>query len=1245
MTSRIARRLAGALTLLVVGTACEKDLTDLEPADFPSSAAVFLDGFGPGVSYDAFLGSKVDALSIDDEVFYDGTASLRFDIPDPQDPSGGFVGGTFSGGAGRDLSGYNALTFWARSSRTVDLDLVGFGLDGDGNNTFQTGVPNIRLTASWKQYFIPLPLASELTQEGGLFFLSEANQVGDPYSIWIDEVFFADVPGVGSPNAEVFTRLVSMAVGDQVQADVEVTVPVGGEIITVRPSLEFFTWSSSDPAVATVSSSGLITKVASGEAQITASLGSTAVPGSVSVQDGVGLAGVVFDDAFGAGVFFDTFGDGADPNAVAVTEQEAFLGSRALAISIPGPGSFAGGVFKTNELRDLSNSNALVFYAKAANPTPLDVAGFGNDNTGTSQFIAQRSGLSITTDWQRFVVPIPDPARLTAEGGLFTFAQGGPPNTIFLDEIAFLDLDELGAPVAAIVGGTETLAVGGTTQVEIASLSFPVGTETVAVDGAIRYYTFASSDESVATVSETGLVTMVAEGSADITATLGGTAVAGTLTVETAGGGGGPTAPTVAAPTPTQAAGDVISIYSDAYDDVPVNRLASGFDGSTTVFSEETVAGNATLLYSNLNFEVAEFTGANSIDASGMTNFRMDIWTPDATRFSLKLVDFGADNGFGGGDDSESTLFNYNAGSTPPLAQGEWISLDIPLADFTAAGLASLANLSQLVIEGAENGPDVYVDNIYFYDAGGSGGGGGPFDGGEIVNGSFETGDLTNWVTTGPGAATVVGTDGNSGTSSAQLQVGTGQNIFLQQNSVAAGTVADGDQIDISFFIKGTLEAGAVLQTSASWEAGTTNLITPDGSAAPLIDNTSASDWTEYTFSATLTGGNLANGFSLQLQLVCGGAAGCNGDILIDDISLTVTPAGGGGGGGTFDGGEISNGSFETGDLTNWGDPAPGAGTVTVVDTDSNSGTFSARAQVGQGQNVILQQGGIAAGTVADGDQVDISFFLRGTLADGAELQTSLAWQEGTTSLITPTGSATPSILASVADWTEFTFSTTVTGGVLTNGFILQLNLVCGGAGTCDGDILIDDVSLTVTSGGGGGGGGGGGAGSISLPITFDDGGVTNADFIDFEGGGPTTLVADPTDAGNTVAQTVKSASAGQFAGVTFTGANGLDAPIPFTASNTTMTVRVYSPDAGIEVRLKVEDQNDPTRSVETGATTTVANGWETLTFNFSNQTTGTAALNLAFDYAKASIFFNIGTDGAAAGAKTYFWDDVTFVN
>jgi len=171
-----------------------------------------------------------------------------------------------------------------------------------------------------------------------------------------------------------------------------------------------------------------------------------------------------------------------------------------------------------------------------------------------------------------------------------------------------------------------------------------------------------------------------------------------------------------------------------------------------------------------------------------------------------------------------------------------------------------------------------------------------------------------------------------------------------------------------------------------------------------------------------------------------------------------------------------------------------------------------------------------------------------------------------------------------------------------------------------------------------------GGLAQIDLPVTFDD---PTVDYAVTDFGDPvsveTTLVPDPTNSSNMVASTFKSPGAPTWAGTTISTDSGFASAIPFTASETTMSVRVYSPDAGIPIRLKVEDTFDPTHSVETEAVTTTAGTWETLIFDFSNEAPGTTALNLSYTYGKASIFFNFGTDGDTAGEKTYLWDDVAF--
>lgn len=133
---------------------------------------------------------------------------------------------------------------------------------------------------------------------------------------------------------------------------------------------------------------------------------------------------------------------------------------------------------------------------------------------------------------------------------------------------------------------------------------------------------------------------------------------------------------------------------------------------------------------------------------------------------------------------------------------------------------------------------------------------------------------------------------------------------------------------------------------------------------------------------------------------------------------------------------------------------------------------------------------------------------------------------------------------------------------------------------------------------------------------------------------------------GRNVAKVVKSGTATATAGTTVsTGSNQTVGTIPFDASHTIMTVRVVSPTTGIKVRLKVEDAANSAHSVETEATTTKANAWETLTFDFANPVSGTPALDFANTYNKLSIYFDYGTTGSTAGSKTYYFDDVTLVN
>ncbi len=172
------------------------------------------------------------------------------------------------------------------------------------------------------------------------------------------------------------------------------------------------------------------------------------------------------------------------------------------------------------------------------------------------------------------------------------------------------------------------------------------------------------------------------------------------------GGGGNPTEPTVAAPTPTQNESDVISFFSDAYTDITVDSWRT--EWSSAVLEDVTIAGNAAKKYSALDF-VGIITEASTVDASGMTHMHIDVWSADFTFFGIKLVDFGANGVYDGGGDDVEHQFDI---TTPN--QGEWVSLDIPLSDFT--NLTTREHLAQYILVGQPTGATtVYIDNFFFY--------------------------------------------------------------------------------------------------------------------------------------------------------------------------------------------------------------------------------------------------------------------------------------------------------------------------------------------------------------------------------------------------------------------------------------------------------------------------------------------------------------------------------------------------
>jgi hypothetical protein len=418
---------------------------------------------------------------------------------------------------------------------------------------------------------------------------------------------------------------------------------------------------------------------------------------------------VVFDDAFSAGVDYQAF-LGSKYDAVGTDTTVKYDGSTSLKVVVPAvgdpSGSFAGGAFVTSPRRDLSIYNALTFWARADRAVTLDVAGFGNDNTGNSRYEARGSALPVGTTWAKYVIPIPLPSRLSDEAGLFFFAEGpeaGAGCTMWFDDIMFENLLTITDPRPQIATATLTPDVGTSVTVPGTQVTFAVNSVNQTVTCMQGYFTFSSSNDTVATAGE-GVVNVIGVGDATITARLGTVDATGLLSLRTN------PAPTTAPPRPTLPATDVISMLTMVYPNVAVDAWSTTWDFAD-VF-DVTVGGDHMKKFAITAYAAVEFSG-HLIDATTMTAFHMDVWVPGGTTFKVKLVDFGADGVFGGTGANQDTQheLTFTAATTPSLRLREWTPLEVPLSAFT--GLVGRGHLAQMFLSGDVG--TAYVDNVYFH--------------------------------------------------------------------------------------------------------------------------------------------------------------------------------------------------------------------------------------------------------------------------------------------------------------------------------------------------------------------------------------------------------------------------------------------------------------------------------------------------------------------------------------------------
>ncbi|MDZ7647331.1 MAG: DUF5011 domain-containing protein [Cytophagales bacterium] len=354
-------------------------------------------------------------------------------------------------------------------------------------------------------------------------------------------------------------------------------------------------------------------------------------------------------------------------------------------------------------------------------------------------------------------------------------------------------------------------------------------------------------------------------------------------------GTGTPSSPTTAAPTPpARVAGDVISIYGEAYATLAGTNYNPDWGQSGLAFTNPSFNpgnGNLVLAYPNFNYQGTQL--ASNVDASAMNFLHVDIWVASGTD---RLVKVSPINNGG----VIEVLVNV------PLTPGAWNSVDLPKSSFTGMTWDAV---KELKFDGQFNGNgsanttpfDIYLDNIYFLQSCWWW----PRVREEIciTNGGFETGDITGWT------SFAAENNGTFAASNAQAKTGTYSGLLVadvpagggpasfpvaKAANVGVGTITPNKSVTVTFDLYGSVAgAGGVVFVELFSEltgGGTSKAEILGG--GPLFPN---GTWTSKSFTTTV-GNDVSGGITVQLKADCGANPGCRVEAYFDNVSVVINP-------------------------------------------------------------------------------------------------------------------------------------------------------------------------------------------------------------------------------------------------------------------------------------------------------------------------------------------------------------------
>lgn len=159
-----------------------------------------------------------------------------------------------------------------------------------------------------------------------------------------------------------------------------------------------------------------------------------------------------------------------------------------------------------------------------------------------------------------------------------------------------------------------------------------------------------------------------------------------------------------------------------------------------------------------------------------------------------------------------------------------------------------------------------------------------------VSNGDFETGDTSGWDDFPTGASSFLAVDSPAadvfaGSYSGMIEnTAEASNAFTRQSNIGIGIVQPSSKVVISFWARGSAEAGGVQFAELFSEAETGVSATEILGGAPLF----LTDTYQFFEFIVTTGTDVTNGVTLQLGATTGANVGSEATFFFDDVSVTV---------------------------------------------------------------------------------------------------------------------------------------------------------------------------------------------------------------------------------------------------------------------------------------------------------------------------------------------------------------------